>query len=77
MWWYIAVAFVAAFAATALMAPKPIRPTAATFEDFEAPIAREGDPIPVVFGTREIKGMNCVWYGDLGVSAVKKKGGGK
>lgn len=77
MWWYIVVAFVAAFAATAIGAPKPPKPDAATFDDFEAPVAREGDPIPVLFGTREIKGLNCVWYGDLKVIPIRKKGGKK
>ena len=39
--------------------------------------ASAGGVIPVLFGTREIKGQNIVWYGDIKTQAIKKKGGKK
>lgn len=76
MWWY-AVAWVVAFVVAVSMIPKPQDPTPASFEDLEAPTAEEGRDIPVLFGTRDISGPNVVWYGDLKVEAVRKKGGKK
>lgn len=34
-------------------------------------------PVPVLFGTRVLSGANCVWWGDVGTTAIKSKGGGK
>jgi hypothetical protein len=42
-----------------------------------APVAQLGMPIPVIFGTCDIKAQNVVWYGDIGVTAVKAKSGKK
>ena len=74
MW--IVVALVIAVAVYAGM-PKIQPPKAAALEDFQLPTAEEGRGISVLFGTRDIKGPNVVWYGDLKVQAVKKKGGKK
>jgi len=30
--------------------------------DLQAPIAEQGHPVPVVFGTVHLKGPNCVWF---------------
>lgn len=73
MWWTIAV-FVVSFAISAIFGPKSQSPAVG---QVEAPTAEEGRAIPVLFGTRDIKQANVVWYGDLRVSAVKKKGGKK
>lgn len=43
----------------------------------DVPYAEEGGVIPVLFGTRNIEGMNVLWYGDIRTSAIKKKGGKK
>ena len=40
--------------------------------DINAPTAVEGKPVPVLFGTKRIKGPNVVWYGDLKSIAIKK-----
>lgn len=56
-------------------APGPIEPKPAALEDFQAPTAEPGRPIPVVFGTVMLKAPNVVWYGDLGYEQVKTKGG--
>lgn len=54
------------------LAPKPksnIRP--ATLGDFQVPTAEEGRPISVLFGTRDCKAPQSVWYGDLKTKKVK------
>lgn len=74
MWVQLAIIIIAALVSYAL-APKPPSPKPAGLDDIDAPTAEEGRPIPVVFGTRKIKGPNVVWYGDLSTTAIKKKGG--
>lgn len=76
MWWWIGL-FVVSYAIVALTAPKVEPPKAAGIDEFQAPTASEDRPIPVLFGSREIKGANIVWYGDLKVSPIKKKSGKK
>lgn len=73
---YIAILVVAALVATAL-APKPPQPKPPSLQDFDVPVAEVGRPIPVVFGTVLITGPNVLWYGDLGSSPIRKKGGKK
>ena len=76
MWWYIAV-FVVALVVAYAMAPKPQSQPPAGLGDIQAPTAEEGREIPVLFGTRRLKGPNVVWYGDLRTEAIRKKGGKK
>lgn len=76
MWWYVAV-FIVALVVSYAMMPKPQSQPPAGLGDVKAPTAEEGREIPVVFGTRDIDGPNVVWYGDLNVTAIKKKGGKK
>jgi hypothetical protein len=76
MWWYLAVFAVSLVAAYAL-APKPQSQPPAGLGDIQAPTAEEGREIPVLFGTRDLKGPNVVWYGHLRTVAIKKKGGKK
>jgi hypothetical protein len=60
-----------------LRPPPPTAPKPATFEQFDVPLAKEGQEIGVLFGTRDIKNSNVTWYGDMRVRAIKKKGGKK
>jgi hypothetical protein len=76
MWWYVA-SFVSGLVLSYAAAPKPQQPTPASFSDLEVPIAEEGAPIPVLFGTRDLNAPNVVWYGDLKTVAIKSKGGKK
>jgi hypothetical protein len=76
VWWYIVVFIVALVAAYAKM-PKPQSQPPAGLGDIKAPTAEEGREIPVLFGTRDIEGPNVVWYGDLRVEPIRKKGGKK
>ncbi len=76
MWGYLAILLVSALISYALM-PKSNQATQppAAIEDFSAPVAQEGRPIPVIFGDTLVEGANTLWYGDLRVTAIKKKGG--
>lgn len=73
-WWYVAV-YVVALAVT--LSAARIRQPSPSVQEVEAPTAEEGRSIPVLFGTRDVKGPNVVWYGDVRTVAIKKKGGKK
>lgn len=53
-----------------LLAPKP-QSSKAEARDLEAPTAEAGRPIPVLFGTMTIKGVNVLHYNDKGVRTYK------
>lgn len=46
-----------------LLMPKPkvVKPEV---RDLERPTADAGRPIPVIFGTQTVKGVNILWYGE-------------
>jgi len=69
--------FLISVAIQIMLAPRPPKPKPAALTDFDIPTADENRPIPVVFGKVRITGPNVVWYGDLGVIPIKKKGGKK
>lgn len=62
---------------SAALAPKPPKPKPAALQDFDIPVAEQGRPIPVVFGTVLVTGANVIWYGDLSTTPIKSKGGKK
>ena len=76
MWWFVALFVVALVVSYATM-PKPQAQKPAGLSEIEAPIAEDGVEIPVLFGTRDLNGPNCVWYGDLQTVPIKSKGGKK
>lgn len=76
MWWYIAT-FLISLVVVSRLTPKSEAIKPAGLSDIDAPTAEVGREIPVLFGTREIKSANVVWYGDLKTVAVKKSGGKK
>lgn len=47
-----------------LLAPKPKKEKPPAAEDMEDPTADAGRPVPVVFGTVTVKGLNILWFGD-------------
>lgn len=51
--------------------PKVAKPEAA--KDMDAPTADAGRPIPVVFGTMTVKGINVLWYGDRSTNTYEVK----
>jgi hypothetical protein len=61
IWLLVAIAFqVIAF----LLRPKPKTQKPPEAQDLENPVAERGKPVPVVFGTVIVKGLNVLWYGD-------------
>lgn len=56
-----------------LIMPKPKGPKPEAARDLEAPTADHGRPIPVVFGTVTVKGLNALWYGEVGSNSYEVK----
>ncbi len=44
-----------------------------TLGDFQVPTAVESRPIPIVWGTTDIRGPNVTWYGDLKIVKITRK----
>jgi len=76
VFWFIAVFVVALVVAYATM-PKPQSTPPPGLNELNVPTAEEGREIPVLFGTRELNAPNVVWYGDIQLVPIKKKGGKK
>ena len=63
--WFVVVAIAVAVAAVALvLMPRPKPPKPDAMKDLEDPTAEAGRPVPVVFGTITVKGLNVIWFGD-------------
>lgn len=78
MYWMVAAWIVGFVLAATLMRQKtPQMPGMQPSDDVDAPVAEEGKSIAVLFGVRDLKGPNVVWYGDLKSVAIRKKGGKK
>lgn len=75
--WLQLVILVVSYIISAALAPKPPKPKPAALEDFDIPVAEQGRPIPVVFGTMLVTGPNVLWYGDLRTTSIQSKGGKK
>lgn len=60
-----------------LIAPGPKEPKPPAAQDLDDPTAEAGIPIPVVFGTITVKGLNLLWFGDKQIVERKVSGGGK
>ena len=71
------VLLVVSYFVSAALAPKPPKPKPAAREEFDIPVADQGRPIPVVFGTVHLTGPNGLWYGDLRTTPIQEKGGKK
>jgi len=56
-----------------MIMPKPKAPKPEAAKDLEDPTAEAGRPIPVVFGTITVKGLNVLWFGDKGKRTYKVK----
>ncbi len=73
MWLSLFQAFatlIVSYAIQSLTQPKAATPQAG---QLDVPTAREGDNIPVVFGTVVIKESNVIWYGDAKTIPIKQK----
>lgn len=71
MIWGAVVGWIVTTIISAAFAPKAKSPKPAGLGDINVPTAEEGREIPVLFGTREIKGVNTLWYGHLKTKKVK------
>ena len=71
-WEWIIYAIIGLIAVSMLLAPKPQSEPPAGLDKIQVPTAEEGIEIGVLFGTRELKGPNVIWYGDLDTVPVKK-----
>jgi len=77
MFWVQLILLVVSVIVSYALRPKPPVPKPAALEDFDIPVAEQGRPIPVVFGTMLLTGPNVLWYGDLRTTPIKEKGGKK
>lgn len=59
-----------------LITPKP-KPQSQATKDLENPVAEANKPIPKLWGTMIVKGLNVLWFGDKSVREYEVKTGGK
>lgn len=71
------ILLVVSYFISAALAPKPPKPKPAALSDFDIPVAEQGRPVPVVFGSPLLTGPNVLWYGDLRTTPIQQKGGKK
>lgn len=63
--WFVTLLLAIALQVVAyLLAPKPKKTKPPEAKDLDNPVADAGMPIPVVFGTVTVKGLNVLWFGD-------------
>lgn len=63
--WFIALLVGLALNVVAyLLLPRPKQDKPEAAKDMDNPTADAGRPIPVVFGTVMVKGLNVLWFGD-------------
>lgn len=63
--WFVTLLLAIALQVVAyLLMPKPKKEQPEEVKDLENPTADAGMPIPVVFGTLTVKGLNVLWYGE-------------
>lgn len=68
---------IAVSVAAYLILPKPKGPKPEAARDLENPVADPNKPMPRVWGTHIVKGLNVLWFGDKGVREFEVKVGGK
>jgi hypothetical protein len=76
VWWFV-VYFIVALVISYAVSPRSQSQSPITAGQLQAPVAEDGKEIPVLFGTRDIRGPNIVWYGDVSTVPIKSKGGKK
>jgi len=73
--WFV-LQMVISMAISYALRPKPKvpqGPSAAGLDEFQVPTAQVGREFPVLFGSKNIKSQNVVWYGDYTSQPVRKK----
>jgi hypothetical protein len=71
--WVVIALAVATVALNFLLRPRPKLPKPGEVEDLEDPTTEAGRPVPVVFGTITVKGLNVLWYGEKSLLTRKVK----
>ena len=71
--WLLIVGAIALSVVNYLLRPKIKTPKPDAAKDLEDPVAEAGKPIPVVFGTITVKGLNVLWFGEKSQKTVKVK----
>jgi flagellar basal body-associated protein FliL len=72
MAWWIAIIIALVLNVVAyLIMPKPKTSKPEAAKDLENPTAEAGRPLPVIFGTVTVKGLNILWYGDKNTRTYK------
>lgn len=61
--WMLLVMLVMLIVSYALM-PRPKMAKPEAMKDMENPTAEAGRPVPVIFGTITVAGVNVLWFGD-------------
>jgi hypothetical protein len=56
-----------------IITPKPKGPQSAATKDLENPVAEAGKPVPKIWGTMTVKGVNVLWFGDKSVREYEIK----
>lgn len=74
MWTFIAILVVSILFAVFMPTPEQTTPEPGKMD---VTTADEGNPIPVVFGTRDVYSQNVTWFGDTKSVAIRKKSGKK
>lgn len=59
-----------------LIMPKPKQPKPPEAKDLEGPVAEAGKPVPVVFGSMRVRGLNLLWYGHISKRVYEVSAGG-
>lgn len=78
VWIIYLVVLIIATVLSIVLRPKPVVPKLLPGQVSNVPVAEQGKPIPVLFGTRYIRQPNVVWWGQVrAVPIVRKMGGGK
>lgn len=65
MAWFLSFLLGLLFAVVSyLLTPRPKQPPPPAVQDGDDPVAENGKPIPVIFGTLTIKELEVLWFGD-------------
>jgi hypothetical protein len=72
-WWVLLAAVAVSIVVSFLLRPKVKAPKPDSVKDLEDPSADAGRPIPVVFGTITVKGLNVLWFGDKSTRRYRVK----
>lgn len=77
-WWITLLIALALNVVAYLIMPKPKTSKPEAAKDMDNPTADAGRPVPVVFGTITVKGLNVLWYGEKSTrERTVSEGGGK